>query len=141
MAERFNFLPWNHGILFAPASSCCLLNLCVSKSCRTCCSVADMCSNFILPLSLALVRHVPWFNLCLASYLLCRRCFCHGFWSSADSLCASIMSGCCCRSRMLCNNEACQVINSSSMFCNSALVGVFLLRGKSSNVGRPWLNM
>ena len=49
------------------------------------------------------------------------------------------MSGCFSRSRRLCNKEACQIINASSMFCNSALLGGS--RGSFSNVGMPLLNM
>ena len=130
------------GGLFTHACSCCLMDFCDSKSWMICCSVADMCSAFLLPLSLCFTRRSPWSIYCFAPALFSRRSFCHCFCSGSDSLRAMAVLGCCCRSRMLCNMEACHIIKSSSMFCNSALTLRVLSMSYnafsgSSNVGTP----
>ena len=110
---------------FKHACSYCFWGLHVSQSSTTCCSVADMSANFLLRLSRCFARHAPWCTRCFASHFLCCRSARHCFSSRSDSLRAVVMSGCCCRSRRLCNKEACQVINCSSMFCNRTLLNVF----------------
>ena len=75
--------------------------------------------------------------------LFCLRLSRHSAESRSDSLRWTTKLGSAFRSTMLRSMEPCQTINSPSMFCNSALLYVFVERkGTSSTAaGRPWLNM
>ena len=55
-SRAHSILLWKAGSLFAHNWSCCFVDLFVSKSSRSCCSVADMSSNFLLPLSLCFTK-------------------------------------------------------------------------------------
>ena len=96
LCSSHSILPWNYGSFFKRACSYCFLDFCVSKSSRTCCSVADMSSNFLLLLSLCSARNAPWCTRCFASHFLCRRSLCGcmacsvavpRFWHSLLRLC------------------------------------------------------